>query len=258
MHSGVRTFTDRLILPFRLFRMPFDLAGSVAVVTGVGKPGQVGEVVARAFADAGAVTCVVDRDEKGVQAQAAALSAAGATAHAFACDLTDPAQAESLAARVDAIAPGGVRALVNLAGGYAGGDPVGHLSAEVWHRMFAINATTAYVCTRAFLPLLRRARGSVVFFASSAALPGAAVANMAAYAAAKGVVITVMRAVATEEREAGIRANALAPTSIRTEENVRSMGEDVRYVTREAVANWVLWLASPLSEPVSGQVVRIG
>lgn len=238
--------------------MSFDLAGTVAVVTGVGRLGQVGEVVARALADAGAVTCVVDRHEEGVQAQAATLSAAGATAHAFTCDLTDPAQTATLANRVDAIAPAGVGVLVNLAGGYAGGDPVGELSADVWHRMFAVNATTAYVCTRAFLPLLRRARGSVVFFASSAALPGAGVAKMAAYAAAKGSVITVMRAVAAEERDAGIRANALAPTSIRTEDNVRSMGADVRYVTREAVANWVLWLASPLSEPVSGQVIRLG
>lgn len=238
--------------------MTFDFAESVAVVTGVGKPGQVGEIVARAFADAGAVTCLVDRDEKGVHEQAAALSGAGASAHAFACDLTDPAQTEALAARVGALAPAGVRALVNLAGGYAGGEPVGQLAADVWHRMFAINATTAYVCTRAFLPLLRRARGSVVFFASSAALPGAAVAKLSAYAAAKGAVITVMRAVAAEEREAGIRANALAPTSIRTKDNVRSMGEDVRYVTREAVANWVLWLSSPLSEPVSGQVIRLG
>ena len=82
--------------------------------------------------------------------------------------------------------------------------------------------------------------------------------SMAAYAAAKGAVITVMRAVAAEEREAGVRANALAPTSIRTGDNVRSMGSDVRYVSREAVANWVLWLASPLSEPVSGQVIRLG
>lgn len=238
--------------------MPFDLAGSVAVITGVGRPGQVGEVVARAFADAGAVTCLVSRNEDAVRAQASALSTAGATAHAFACDLSDPAQTEALAARVDALAPAGVRTLVNLAGGFAGGDPVEHLGEDVWHRMFTINATTAYVCTRAFLPLLRRARGSVVFFASSAALPGASVKRMAAYAAAKGAVITVMRAVAAEERDAGIRANALAPTSIRTGDNVRSMGEDVRYITREAVANWVLWLSSPLSEPVSGEVIRLG
>lgn len=238
--------------------MPFDLAGAVAVVTGVGRPGQVGEVVARAFADAGAVTCLVDRDEQAVRTQTSALSAAGAASHGFTCDLTDPSQAEALAARVDAIAPDGVRALVNLAGGYAGGDPVDRLSADVWHRMFAINATTAYVSTRAFLPLLRRAGGSIVYFASAAALPGAAVANMAAYAAAKGAVVTVMRAVAAEERKAGIRANAIAPTSIRTEDNLRSMGEDVSYVSREAVANWVLWLSSPLSAPVSGQVMRLG
>ena len=70
--------------------------------------------------------------------------------------------------------------------------------------------------------------------------------------------ITLMRAVAAEERESGVRANALAPTSIRTAANIDSMGENARYVERETVADWVLWLASPRSGPVTGQVFRLG
>jgi NAD(P)-dependent dehydrogenase (short-subunit alcohol dehydrogenase family) len=234
------------------------MSGAVAVITGVGRAGQVGEVVAQAFADAGAVVCAIDRNEDQVRERTAVLSARGARAHAFACDLTDPPQVEAVAARVETLAPQGLQVLVNLAGGFAGGAPVSGLDPQLWHRMFAINATTGYVTTRAFLPLLRRARGSIVFFASSAALPGASVSGVAAYAAAKGAVITLARAVAAEERDHGVRANALAPTSIRTEENLKAMGEDVRYVTREMVANWVLWLASPLSSPVTGQVIKLG
>jgi NAD(P)-dependent dehydrogenase (short-subunit alcohol dehydrogenase family) len=165
---------------------------------------------------------------------------------------------QQVAARVAALAPNGIQALVNLAGGFAGGAPVAGLDLELWRRMFAINATTACVTTRALLPLLRRARGSVVYFSSAAALPGASVSGISAYAAAKGAVVTLMRAVAAEERDHGVRANALAPTSIRTEENLQAMGEDVRYVSREMVANWVLWLSSPMSAPATGQVIKLG
>jgi NAD(P)-dependent dehydrogenase (short-subunit alcohol dehydrogenase family) len=98
----------------------------------------------------------------------------------------------------------------------------------------------------------------MVYFASAAALPGASVAKMSAYAAAKGGVITLMRAVAAEERTHGVRANALAPQAIRTAENLASMGEDKNYVERETVAAWVLWLCSRVAGPISGQVIRLG
>ena len=98
----------------------------------------------------------------------------------------------------------------------------------------------------------------MLYFASAASLPGAAVKNMAAYAAAKGGVITLMRAVAAEERANGVRSNALAPQAIRTDTNIASMGEDHQYVERETVAAWVLWLCSNAAGPVSGQVIRLG
>jgi 3-oxoacyl-[acyl-carrier protein] reductase len=98
----------------------------------------------------------------------------------------------------------------------------------------------------------------VVFFASASALPGAAVSRLSAYTAAKGGVITLMRAVASEERDYGVRANALAPTSIRTKSNLSSMGEQTNYVSRETIADWVMWLCSSSSGPVSGQVIKVG
>jgi NAD(P)-dependent dehydrogenase (short-subunit alcohol dehydrogenase family) len=81
---------------------------------------------------------------------------------------------------------------------------------------------------------------------------------MAAYAAAKGGVITLMRAVAGEERASGVRANALAPQAIRTGTNISSMGQDQKYVERETVAAWVLWLSSKAAGPLNGQVIRLG
>jgi NAD(P)-dependent dehydrogenase (short-subunit alcohol dehydrogenase family) len=81
---------------------------------------------------------------------------------------------------------------------------------------------------------------------------------MSAYAAAKGGVITLMRAVAAEEKANGVRANALAPQAIRTADNMASMGADKNYVERETIAAWVVWLCSELAGPVNGQVIRLG
>ena len=233
--------------------MRFD--DRVIVLTGVGREGQVGEVVARAFAERGARVVVVDRMEGEVEARAVSLRAAGHDARGFACDLTDPAQVDALAGDVAAVFGGRADALVNLAGGFAMSGAVAESDPAAWPRMFAINLTTAYLATRAFLPALRRARGAVVYFASAAVLPGGKTAEMAAYAAAKSGVVALMRAVADEEREAGVRANALAPTSIRTAANVASMGDAVRYVEREQVADAVRFLCSDAATAITGQTI---
>ena len=235
-----------------------ELRGSTVILTGVGRRGQVGEIVAAAFASTGANLVLIDRDNAGVKERAADVARQAASVHPFSCDLTNPDETGAVAKELDALAPSGISAVVHMAGGYVEGAPVGDTEPSSWHKLFAINLTTAFVATRAFLPLVRRARGAMVYFASAAALPGASVSKMSAYAAAKGGVITLMRAVAGEERANGVRANALAPQAIRTESNLSSMGEDQKYVERETVAAWVLWLCSKTAGPLSGQVIRLG
>jgi NAD(P)-dependent dehydrogenase (short-subunit alcohol dehydrogenase family) len=66
-----------------------------------------------------------------------------------------------------------------------------------------------------------------------------------------------MQAIAQEERDNGVRANALAPAAIRTAANLAEMGADAAYVTREAVADVVVWLCSDAARAVTGQVVRV-
>lgn len=237
---------------------PAAFAGQCVLLTGVGRPGQVGETVAAAYAARGAEVLLVDRDAEAVRQRAAALAANGWSARAFDADLTDSAAVDDLRREVTPHAPRGLAAIVHLAGGYADGSPVADMDPGHWHRMFAINLTTAFQASRAFLPLVRQARGTMVFFASAAALPGASVARGAAYAAAKGGVITLMRAIAAEERPNGVRANALAPQAIRTSQNLETMGTSASYVERETVAAWVLWLTSAASGPVTGQVIRLG
>jgi NAD(P)-dependent dehydrogenase (short-subunit alcohol dehydrogenase family) len=234
-----------------------ELAGRSVVLTGVGREGQVGELVARTFAERGARVFLVGRNDAQVTARSDALVAAGLRSAALSADLADAAAVDRLAARIRDATGGRLHALVHLAGGFSASGPVAESDPAVWATQLSINLTTAYLTARAFLPLLRTARGAIVFFASEAALPGARVANLAAYAAAKSAVVTLMQAIAQEEREHGVRANALAPAAIRTAANLASMGPDAAYVTREAVADVVLWLCSDAARPVTGQVVRV-
>ena len=234
-----------------------ELAGRSVVLTGVGREGQVGEAVALAFAERGARVFLVDHSEPNVRARAEALVARGLRAASLAADLTDPVATSAVADRVREATSGRVHAVVHLAGGFASSGPIAESDPAVWHRQLAMNATTAYMTARAFVPLLRNVKGSLVFFASEAVLPGAKSANLAAYVASKSAVVALMQVIAQEERAHGVRANAVAPTTIRTSDNVAAMGADAPMVTREAVADVVLWLCSDASRAVSGQLVPV-
>jgi NAD(P)-dependent dehydrogenase (short-subunit alcohol dehydrogenase family) len=236
--------------------MRFD--GKTVLITGVGKSGQVGEGVARAFAAEGARLSLVDISLDDAGARAAELRAGGADAKAYACDLSDQAQLTRLAAEVGAATGGRLDALVVLAGGFAMSGPVAESDPAIWQKMITINLTTAYLTTRAFLPALRAAGGAIVYFGAAAALPGGGTAGMAAYVAAKSGVLALMRAVAADEREHHVRANAVAPTQIRTAQNIASMGDKAKYVEREEAAAAVCYLCSSEASAISGQVVRLG
>jgi 3-oxoacyl-[acyl-carrier protein] reductase len=232
-------------------------SGSTVLLTGVGAEGQVGEVVAQAFANLGAAVALVDRTATSVEARAADIVARGHDARGYACDLTDPAAVDALVERVRADYGDSLHGLVHMAGGFAMSGPVADSSVVVWQRQIAINLTTAYLTTRAFIPLLRAARGAIVLFASEAAMPGATNAERSAYAVAKTGVVTLMRAIAAEERKHGVRANAVAPIAIRTAANLSAMGANARYIEREQVAAAVTFLCSPDASAITGDVIPL-
>ncbi|HVX41620.1 MAG TPA: SDR family oxidoreductase [Gemmatimonadaceae bacterium] len=227
------------------------------MLTGVGAEGQVGEAVANAFAELGASLVLVDRSPEKAQARANAIVAREQAARGYGCDLADPAAVAALASAVRAEHGDKLRALVHMAGGFAMSGPVAESSLEVWDRQITINLTTAYVTARAFLPMLRAGRGSIVFFSSLPVAQGAPAAEMSAYSVAKSGVAALMRAIAAEERVHGVRANAVAPASIRTASNVASMGEKVRYIEREQVADAVTFLCSEAASAITGQLVAL-
>ena len=234
-----------------------ELAGRSVVLTGVGREGQVGEAVAAAFADLGARVFLVDRQEAEARARADALVATGRRAAGLGVDLTDESAVAALAERMRDATGGRVHALVHLAGGFTRSGSLTDSDVALWSRQFALNATTAYLTSRAFLPLLRATKGAMVFFASEAVLPGGRTAGISAYAASKSALVALMQSIAQDEASTGVRANAVAPTSIRTAANLAAMGPDVPYVSREDVAKVVLWLCSDDARAVTGQVVPV-
>jgi NAD(P)-dependent dehydrogenase (short-subunit alcohol dehydrogenase family) len=238
--------------------MEQQFAGKLIVITGVGRAGQVGEMLAQRFAQSGATVGLIDRDADALKERAADLKKAGHKVIASVADLTNP---ESVAKAAAECTNGGktpVAGLVAAAGGFAMSGPVADSDFTAWQRQLQISLYTAYFATRAFLPMLRAARGSIVYFGAAAVLAGGKTANMSGYAVAKAGVLALMQAVSQEERANGVRANALAPTSIRTAANVDAMGAKQAYVDRESVADVVQWLCSDASRDVTGQTIRLG
>ena len=238
-----------------------DFSGKLIVITGVGRAGQVGEAVALAFAQRGATLALLDVQPAEVEARASWLTEQGFKATAHVANLADADAAKVAADQVKQLTQtqfgGQVHAVVCAAGGFGITGPVSDADPAAWSKQFVINLETAFCATRAFLPAVRAAQGSFVYFGSVVALPGGVPKGMAAYAAAKSGVLTLMRAVAAEEKPYGVRANAVAPTAVRTAANIADMGDKTDYVDRESVADVITFLASPLARNVTGQVITL-
>jgi NAD(P)-dependent dehydrogenase (short-subunit alcohol dehydrogenase family) len=240
--------------------------GKVAIVAGGGRG--IGEASSLALAAHGASVAVVDKVPERAERVAATINARGGRAVAHVANLRDDEQlATTVPAAIDAF--GAADVLVNVAGGMREGwRPLRDSDPADWDFVFRQNVRWVHLLSVAFAERLvadDRA-GSIVSIGSVSGVFGAA--NHAAYGAAKAALIHLMRSLALEYGRHGIRANAVAPGSVRTPAVADLISDDAkarddlttplgRAGTPDDIANAVLFLASDLAGFVTGQLLTV-
>jgi len=240
------------------------LDGRIAVVTGAGRG--IGRAIAAGLADAGAMVVVTDIDPPSAAAAAAAIETAGGQARSAPLDISDLAACEAFAAGIAGDA-GPVSILVNNAGVIFPGrvtDPEGPAH---WARTIAVNLGGTFNMCRSFHGPLRETRGAVINLASIRSFVAAG--NAAAYAASKGGVMQLTKALAVEWGEEGIRVNALAPGFVETglvpaaeKTDAREAAIMARTPTRrigdpEDLAGAAVFLASDAARFITGAILPV-
>jgi hypothetical protein len=204
--------------------MPFDLTGKVALVTGGN--GGIGLGMARAVAQAGADVAIWGTNATKNAAAKAEVARSGRKVVTLECNVADEKAVEQAFAET-------VRALGRVDGCFANAGVSGRgsssfmdISAEEWRRVLGVNLDGAFFTLRAAARHMveRGGGGALVGTASLAAISGAA--RNEHYAATKGGLISMIRALAVEFARHGIRANAILPGWIETDMTANAIGNE--------------------------------
>lgn len=221
-----------------------------------GASGHLGRAVVQHFADRGAQLALLDlaasdwslADPKGLPAERwLALPA-------------DLLNREQTAQAVDKVLQrfGRIDALINLAGGFAMGEPVHATSDETWDLLFNLNTRTLLNAVRATVPhLLAQRSGKIVNIGAASAQQG--LGQMGAYCASKSAVIRITESMAAELREQGINVNCVLPTILDTPANRAAMPEadPTRWVAPADLAAVIAFLASDAARAIHGAALPV-
>ncbi|KAF2272806.1 NAD(P)-binding protein [Westerdykella ornata] len=248
----------------------FSLEGQTALITG-GTRG-IGQAMAIALAEAGADILLVQRDTTN-QTTKQTIESLGRTATIYTADLSSPSSVSSLIPTI--LADGHrIHILLNCAG-IQRRHPAHEFPDNDWRAVLQVNLDTVFTLCRDVgahmlqqdpsLPLNRR--GAIINVASLLSFQGGI--TVPAYAASKGGVAQLTKALSNEWAGKGINVNAIAPGYIATEMNTALLQDERRAASileRIPAGRWgrpedfkgvVVWLASAASAYVSGEVVTV-
>jgi 3-oxoacyl-[acyl-carrier protein] reductase len=239
------------------------LADQVVLVTGASRG--IGAAIALACADAGADVAIgYRREADGAEAAVEAVRSRGRAAEAFAANLREPEEVDTM---IDAVHDrfGRIDGLVNNAGIIAESRVV-DMTLDEWRQVLDLNLTGAFLCSRAVLPgMLDRGSGAIVMISSRLGQIG--FPGFAHYSAAKAGMLGLAKSLAKEVGPEGVRVNAVAPgvtitdmttDLLRSEEGQRRLAElpAGRFATADDVAASVVFLLSDAAALYHGQTLN--
>ncbi len=215
-----------------------------------GANGGLGTAVTQTLLDAGATVVGVSRNIQQSDFNHAAFTAIAAKMS------TADAAAKAVQQVIDRFQR--IDILAHLIGGFAGGKTVAETDDTMFENMLDLNLRSAFYVLRAVIPHMRRAGGGrVVAIASRAAEdPGPGVG---AYSLSKAALVSLVRTVAHENKDAGITANAILPGTMDTPGNRKAMpNADVsQWVQTGSVASLIVWLAGEAGKDVTGAAIPV-
>jgi len=243
----------------------FDLSGRVAIVTGGN--GGIGLGMAKGMAEAGAAIVVAGRDAAKNAAAVKEIQALGAAASAIAVDVLKEDSCRALIA--DTVKRHGrLDILVNNAGINIRKQPQEYTLAE-WHKVLDSNLTSAFLCSHAAYPeMMKAGGGKMINIGSMMSIFGASFTT--AYAASKGGIVQMTRAMATAWAKDSIQVNAILPGWIdtaltkRARQDVPALHDSVlkrtpagRWGIPDDFAGIAVFLAAAASDYVTGAAITV-
>ena len=153
---------------------------------------------------------------------------------------------------------GRIDVLAHLVGGFSGGKTVAETDDATFKRMFDMNVSSAFNILRAVIPEMRKAgAGRIIAIGSRQAEESAP--TIGAYSASKAAMVSLIKTVALENKDAGITANAILPGTIDTSANRQAMpGADAsRWVQPASIASLIVWLAGDDGKDVTGAAIPV-
>jgi NAD(P)-dependent dehydrogenase (short-subunit alcohol dehydrogenase family) len=217
------------------------------VITGAS--GNLGRVVAKAFADLGARLALLDLKQGDLKERQQQIF--------LATNLLDAGSAGAAVGRA-LERFGRIDVLCNIAGGFRMGSPVHETKDADWDFLFGVNARSVLNTARAAVPaMLKGGGGKIVNIGAFAAQRGAA--NMGAYVASKSAVIRLTESMAAELREKNINVNCVLPTIIDTPENRKAMpnADPRKWVAPDDLASVIVFLASDAARAIHGAAIPV-